>query len=192
MAPDWDQLAEDWKDDDVGLIGDVDCTDHRSGGGKELCTRFGIESFPTLKYGHPSDLEDYDGERDYADLAAFAETKLIPLCSVERVDLCEDERKGVIQRYLDMSMDDLEQLIEREEGVLEVAEETFSREVEELTKRYEAAEIVRKKTIADVVNGDLGLMRSIMLVKEKATTPDETAGVSAPDDGSAAKSQDEL
>lgn len=174
MAHDWAKLSEDWIDDEVGLIGDVDCTDHSSGGGKELCNHLGIQSFPTLKYGHPSDLEEYNGGRTYEDLAAFAKEHLIPICSVERVDLCDDEMKGVVQRYLDMSNSELEALIKMEEAVLDEAERTFSRTVDELTKKYEDAERVRKTTIEDVNNGELGLLRSIMLVKEKWAT-DETA-----------------
>jgi Thioredoxin len=54
MAPDWEKLAEDWKDHPIGMIAEVDCTEAT---GKPLCEDFGIEGFPTLVYGDPSSPE---------------------------------------------------------------------------------------------------------------------------------------
>merc|ERR1712217_899056 len=43
------------------LVADVDCTE----AGKDLCEKHGVEGFPTIKYGDPDDLKDYQGGRDY-------------------------------------------------------------------------------------------------------------------------------
>ena len=40
MADDWEQLAEDWKDHPVGLIGEIDCTTEE---GLALCEDFEIQ-----------------------------------------------------------------------------------------------------------------------------------------------------
>ena len=37
------------------LIADVDCT----AGGKDLCDANGVRGYPTLKWGSPDDLQDY-------------------------------------------------------------------------------------------------------------------------------------
>jgi len=68
MAPDWEKLADDWAGHEVGLIAEVDCTTD----GKPLCDQNGVKGFPTLKYGDPSALEDYQGGRTFNDLAEFA------------------------------------------------------------------------------------------------------------------------
>merc|ERR1712151_208996 len=52
----------------TGLIADVDCT----AAGKPLCEANGVQGFPTIKWGDPSNLEDYDGGRDYDSLKKFA------------------------------------------------------------------------------------------------------------------------
>ena len=30
-----------------------------------MCTKFGIQGYPTIKYGEPGDLKDYQGGRDF-------------------------------------------------------------------------------------------------------------------------------
>ena len=37
------------------LVADVDCT----AGGKDLCDANGVRGYPTIKWGDPSDLQDY-------------------------------------------------------------------------------------------------------------------------------------
>merc|ERR1740129_2530421 len=44
MAPDWENLAEEWADDAIGLVAEVDCTAE----GKPLCDANGVKGFPTL------------------------------------------------------------------------------------------------------------------------------------------------
>ena len=53
LKPDWDKLIADFADSPNQLVADVDCT----GAGGPLCDDFGIEGFPTLKWGDPSDLQ---------------------------------------------------------------------------------------------------------------------------------------
>ena len=55
MKPDWDKLASD-ADKDKITIGDIDC----EGSGKELCQKYEIQGFPTLKYFESSsEADDY-------------------------------------------------------------------------------------------------------------------------------------
>lgn len=54
------------------LVADVDCTAE----GEPLCEENGVQGFPTLKWGDPSDLQDYQGGRSFEDLKKFATENL--------------------------------------------------------------------------------------------------------------------
>mmetsp|Transcript_57639 Transcript_57639/g.79153 ORF Transcript_57639/g.79153 Transcript_57639/m.79153 type:complete len:136 (-) Transcript_57639:107-514(-) len=104
MKPDWDKLMEDFASSPTSLIADVDCTAE----GKDLCEKFGVQGFPTIKYGDPTDLQDYKGGRDYDSLKKFADESLGPTCGPSNLDLCEPEVKTKIEGYMKMSADRLE------------------------------------------------------------------------------------
>jgi hypothetical protein len=146
----------------VGLIAEVDCTDK----GKALCEFQDIKSFPILKYGDPANLEEYSGGRSYEDLAAFATENLVPQCSPNNLDLCDDETKKQIEEYLAMSKEDLNGLVRAENTKLGDAKKKFDDEVEALQERYEEAAKDRDEALAAVRNGGLGLMRSVAKAKE--------------------------
>mmetsp|Transcript_129715 Transcript_129715/g.225360 ORF Transcript_129715/g.225360 Transcript_129715/m.225360 type:complete len:140 (-) Transcript_129715:88-507(-) len=61
-------LMNNFTDAPDTLIADVDCT----AAGKSLCQRFEIRGYPTIKYGDPDDLQDYNGGREYDDIFALA------------------------------------------------------------------------------------------------------------------------
>jgi len=166
MANDWNRLAQKWKDHAVGLVAEVDCTDHKDGG-KILCNYLGIESFPTLKYGDPHNLDDYEGGRSFDELDAFAEENLVPLCSVENLEKCDDNMKQLLQELLAMDRAELEKSIEKEEKELELAQKQFQKVVDDLTKQYEAAEIARRKAIDEVMEGQLGTMRQVLAARTR-------------------------
>ena len=69
IKPDWDKLIADFEGSPSQMIADVDCTAE----GEQLCKEFGIQGYPTLKWGDPSDLQDYNGGRSYEDLKQFAD-----------------------------------------------------------------------------------------------------------------------
>jgi hypothetical protein len=89
MKPAWDQLADKFSGSDKVVIADVDCT----GAGEPLCSRFGVEGFPTIKFFNPPDEdgEDYDGGRDFEELSKFAAT-LGPGCSMDKQENCSEEQ----------------------------------------------------------------------------------------------------
>merc|ERR1719215_575324 len=111
MKPDWDKLMAEYKDHATTLVADVDCT----ADGKPLCETVGVQGFPTIKYGDPSDLQDYEGGRDFAALKKFAD-ELGPLCSPANPDLCSDEKKKQIKQYMDMDPAKLDELISSQES----------------------------------------------------------------------------
>ena len=76
MKPAWDKLMKNWNKGDrtkTSLIADVDCT---SDTGKPLCEKVGVEGFPTIKWGDASNLEAYEGGRDYDAMKKFAKESL--------------------------------------------------------------------------------------------------------------------
>jgi len=81
---------DEYKDSKTALVADVDCTT----GGKALCETHGVRGYPTIKWGDPSALEDYQGGRSLSDLQKFAEENLKPICSPSNLDLCDDEKKS--------------------------------------------------------------------------------------------------
>merc|ERR1719183_1552620 len=115
----------EFSDSKSALVADVDCT----AAGKPLCDSNGVRGFPTIKYGDPSNLEDYKGGRDFDSLKKFADENLKPMCSPSNVDLCNDDKKAEIAKFQAMSDDDLSAAIKEKEGEMEAAEKNFKDEV---------------------------------------------------------------
>merc|ERR1740138_1674299 len=95
---------KDFEGSTTSLVADVDCTE----AGKDLCETQGVGGFPTIKYGDPGDLKDYQGGRDYTELKKFADENLGPTCGPDYMDLCDAKAKDKINKYLAMSEKDLE------------------------------------------------------------------------------------
>ena len=165
MAPDWEKLAEEWSGHEVGFVAEVDCTAE----GKPLCDANGVRGFPTLKYGDPAGLDDYQGGRSYDDLSTFAKANLKPVCSAANLDLCEPEKKAQLEGYMKLSLDELNEKVKEEEAKLEKAEADFTAAVQKLQEEYQKLSEDKDKTIAAVKEAGLGLMKSVVSAKSKAT-----------------------
>merc|ERR1739848_24535 len=131
MKPAWDKLIADFDGHASALVADVDCT----ASGQSLCETVGVRGYPTIKWGDPSNLEDYEGGRDYDDLKKFADENLKPVCSPANLDLCSDDQKAEIKKFTDMSDAELDEAIKGKEKEQENAESTFTSEVEKLQKK---------------------------------------------------------
>jgi len=158
LKPDWDKLMDEFAGSASQLVADVDCT----AGGKPLCDANGVKGYPTLKWGDPSDLQDYQGGRSLDDLKKFATENLKPLCSVKNIDLCDADKKAEIEKYQSMDTAALEAAVAAEEKKLEEAEEFFKSEVQKLQDTYSKLSEDKEKTIADVKASGLGLMKSVL------------------------------
>jgi len=169
MKPDWDKLMDAFADSETALIADVDCTAE----GKPLCEANGVKGYPTIKWGDPSNLEDYKGGRDYASLEKFATENLKPVCSPSNIDLCDDEKKATIEKFLAMDGAELEKLIEEKEKLLADAEEAFKKGVEGLQAQYQKMMEDKEKTQEDIKNSGLGLMKACKAHSAKKGGSDE-------------------
>jgi len=170
MKPAWDQLMQDYDGAEGALVADVDC----EGEGKDLCEQHNVEGFPTIKWGDPSAMEDYEGEREYEDMNKFAEENLKPSCSPANIDLCDEDKKAQIQKFQAMDEAVLLAEIEKVESEIKQASTDFDAEVEKLQAKYEEFEKEKEKKMKELKsNADLPMMKAVIKAteaKESKTT----------------------
>merc|ERR1719473_1062693 len=164
MKPSWDKLTEEYKGHATVLVADVDCT----ADGESLCGKVGVEGYPTIKWGDPDDLQDYDGGRELEDMKSFAKENLKPLCSPTNLDLCDDAKKKKITDLQAMPRAELEKNIDEASKKITDAESNFESEVEKLQARYEELEAEKTNTIKDIKESGLGLMKAVLAQAKKA------------------------
>lgn len=150
----------------VGLVAEADCT--LNANRRKLCEWEKIRTFPTIKYGHPNDLEEYNGGVSYEDLSEFAKENLVPLCSPSNLDLCDEEAKKQIETYMAISSEELGSLIATEKKKLIDAETAFQRKIDALQAKYAEFEQEKDELVAEIRFGGLGMMESVKTAKEKA------------------------
>jgi len=170
MKPAWDKLMKNWNKGDrvkTSLIADVDCTAE----GKPLCETAGVQGFPSIKWGDPASLEDYEGGRDYDALKKFAKENLKPMCSPSNLDLCDDEKKKEITDLQALSAEDLSAKIEEKKKEITDASEHFDTEVKKLQETYQNLETEKKEKIAAVKASGLGLMQAVQAAAKKSAEP---------------------
>jgi len=169
MKPDWDKLMDAFADSDTALVADVDCT----ADGKDLCATQGVKGYPTIKWGDPANLEDYQGGRDYASLEKFASESLKPMCSPANIDLCDADKKADIEKFLGMAGEELDTLISDGEKKIEEVEATFKTGVEKLQAQYQSMTEAKEKEEEEIKNSGLGLMKACKAHAAKSSGSDE-------------------
>ncbi|GAX22733.1 thioredoxin domain-containing protein 5 [Fistulifera solaris] len=163
LKPDWDKLMEEFNSNPTQLIADVDCTAE----GKPLCDAVGVRGYPTLKWGDPSALEDYQGGRDYETLKAFAEKNLKPVCSPANIDLCDADKKAQIEKLLAMPDAELEKSIQENVDAMKKIEDEFNEFVQGLQKQYQDATTKKEADLAAIKDSGFGLMKAVKAHKAK-------------------------
>jgi len=167
MKPAWDKLMKNWNKGDrtkTSLIADVDCTAE----GKPLCEKVGVQGFPTIKWGDISNLEVYEGGRDYDALKKFAKENLKPMCSPANIELCDDEKKKEIAAFQALPAEELNKQIEEKKAAIKTAEESFETETKKLQARYETLQKDKDASVAAVKSSGLGLMQAVEAAAKKA------------------------
>lgn len=173
MKPDWDKLMKNWNKGNrskTSLIADVDCT---SDGGKPLCDRVGVRGYPTIKWGDASNLEDYEGGRDYDALKKFAKENLKPMCSPANLELCDDDRKKEIADLQSLPAEELAKKIDEKKAAMKEAETTFEEEVKKLQDHYSKLQKDKEEAVAEVKKSGLGLMQAVQAHAKKSGKKDE-------------------
>lgn len=150
LKPEWDQLINAYKDSEDFVVGEVDCTTH----GHQLCHRFAIRAFPSIRYGNIADMgASYDGERDFASLQNFVTTTLRPLCGPQRLEYCSPEELAHMAEYQHMSISKIEEAIAEVEKSFKAQKISHAVEIEEKERSFE----VVKKSYED----ELKVMRMV-------------------------------
>jgi len=157
MKPSWDQLMEEFESSETALVADVDCTAE----GKPLCNKFGVEGYPTLKYGEPNNLDDYKGARDYVALLEFANKNLGPTCGPASMDLCDDEQKAKIELLIAKGQEQLQIEIAALDQEIRDAEDHFEAEAQKLDALFAELEQKTRMAIASAKDQDLALLKTV-------------------------------
>jgi thioredoxin-like negative regulator of GroEL len=79
MKPDWDKLAESAPSS--VFIADINCTNEDS-----LCSKVGVQGYPTIKVYKDGKMEDYKGGRSFDELLEFVNTELAVQCDVSDLE----------------------------------------------------------------------------------------------------------
>jgi hypothetical protein len=156
MKPDWDKLMELYNGNEATLVADVDCTAE----GKDLCSDIGVRGYPTIKYGDPNDLQDYNGGRDFNALKAFADG-LGPQCGPAHIDLCSEEKKKMIEEFTALSSEQREEKIAEMNKQIEDLEAGFKEFLDGLNKQYTEYSEKKDKDIEAIKESGLGLLKSV-------------------------------
>lgn len=166
MADDYESLAAEYKSSADTVIAEVDCTDEIA---KDLCQENGVQGFPTLKYGNPSALSDYQGGRTFDAMSEFVKTELKVSCSPFNLDLCNDDEKALIEKIQNMSDEDLGNEIDKVEKLMDEADEELQAGIEKLQQKYEEMMEANDKKVSDLKDEfDYKLKKSVLAMKKKA------------------------
>lgn len=157
MKKDWDKLMKEYASHESILVADVDCI----GEGKAMCDEVGVEGFPTIKYGDPANLEDYEGGRELSELQKFAKDNLGPRCGPANLDLCDADKKKQIEEFLAMSGAALKKEIESKDEEIAAASKEHETFVESLQKQYEESEKKLTEAKQRIKDSGLGLMKAV-------------------------------
>lgn len=156
MKPAWNEFSKLHAKSTELLVGEVDCT---AAGGEELCERFEVEGFPTLKFfeAGSSEAEEFDGdEMSVEGFQAYSRALLGPACSPSALGACSAEDRKVVESYRALSAEarvaEQDRLaaplaaakaevkrLEKEMEALEEAEEAAGERLEELKKSSKRA-----------------------------------------------------
>lgn len=106
------------------------------------------------------------GGRSYDDLKKFATENLGPVCGPKNLDLCDAEKKKIIQGFQAESETVLKQKIEDGDKKIKDAEKKFEKDVEGLQKQYEEMSKKKDDAIAAIKDSGLSLMKSVLAAKK--------------------------
>jgi len=163
MKPDWDKLMAEFKDSKTALVADVDCT----AAGKSLCNKVGVRGYPTIKHGDPNNLEDYKGGRDLSSLQKFASENLGPSCGPDNLDLCDAEKRKILEDFMTWDTSKIKSTIEENEKTMKDEETKFENAVKELQERYQKLQSDKEETINKLKDSGLGMMKAVLAKKTK-------------------------
>lgn len=168
MADDWEKLASEWSGHEVGYVAEVDCTIEEN---TPLCQENDVQGFPTLKYGSPSALMDYEGGRSYEELVEFAKENLKPICSPSNLEPCSDDEKAEIEKYQAMSLEELNKGIQEVQEKIESKNSELEGEIQKLQDTYEKLMEKHDASIKEITSSsNYSMLKAVRATKSQSTT----------------------
>jgi len=149
LKPDWEKLGVA-SDCDKATIGRVDCDDEDN---TEICSRYDIAGYPTLKYFVSGDNEgeDYESARDLPTLTSFVSEELLaPSCSVGNESKCDDEQIALLTEYAKLSAEEVEKKMMEYKDLADKATVDLETLIQDLTQKYEEGLEMSKTIKAEV------------------------------------------
>jgi len=134
LKPDWDKLSEKFNYKSNGHVIDVDCT---SDDAKKLCSDYGVQGYPTIKYfkkgGDPKGTS-YEGGRDYNELKKFMTKNSKKPCDPVTLENCGKKDKKYIDEIKDLDA-----------AAIQAAFDVFDKEItEKRNKKRRGGRALRK------------------------------------------------
>lgn len=158
MKPAWDKLMDAFKDSTSTVVAKVDCT----GAGKKICNKQNVDGFPTIKYGNPEKLQEYDefAPRDFETLKKFADENLGPSCSPWFIDLCDADKRKTIEQLQAMSSSELDAAIGEKLAEIEKPKAALLEYGKIFSKNYQESWKRNKKDV-EAIENSLRLMKKV-------------------------------
>ena len=152
MKPDWDTLMKEYEGHPTILVADVDCIE----AGASLCQQHGVKGFPTVKFGDPSNLEDYQGGRDLFSIQSHA-AALKPACTFDNDEFCTAEEVEVMDTIRELTHEDIQAKVRALQDTAAKAESDFKERVTGLQQQYEGLVAAKEQALQSVKAQHLGL-----------------------------------
>lgn len=150
LKPDWDTLSDNV---DV-LIGEVDCTVE-----KDLCSKHGVQGFPTIKYTNGYGWEKYESGRDLTSLEKFVTGTLADGCFDDET-LCNEEELKKLEELRQLSPDEIQSKLNDVKLKKKGAESMFDDKVKELQSEYQRVQS-EKTTTMDTLSKEQGYLQYV-------------------------------
>jgi len=163
LAPAWSKLMDEYVDSATVVVAESDCTAK----GKKLCETHGIKGFPSIRFGDPSNLEEYKNGRDFGSLSDFA-AGLLPPCNVNSLENCDEQQIEDISELGLLTEEELQvRVSEYDQSVTEI-NAVFKDAVSELQKTYQTLTKTKDDSLSKLTTKlKINMVKSILSKDEE-------------------------
>merc|ERR1711860_68467 len=129
-----------------------------------------ITGYPTIKWGNPDALEIYTGERTRKALKNFAR-ELKPVCIPAKLELCTEEEKETINKFTEMSIEDLSKEIKDDEKKIRKAHRIYDEEVAKLQESFRKVQETRVAAVLKLKSPKFKALKAVLKYKIEEASP---------------------
>ncbi|CAD7929304.1 unnamed protein product [Amoebophrya sp. A120] len=169
LRPAWDKLAEVWHSDGSVQIADVNCEENG-----ELCYRFRVSGYPTLRYftdetGEEGEVYEYQREEFF--LKKWVATRLAKKCGPHTQAGCSPEELKMLRRFVGTTRAERQRALGDAQAVIEDPTVSIVDVARATKKKALLEQLLNAKKAADGVDDDDddgALQRNLKANKAKA------------------------